>query len=326
METEKKALYNLLRMNWLNDPSIQVEAWQVEDYRSLPMQMLSKQLEARGILLDEGSFYAYAEDAESPEELAEILLEGLMLEPMEQDHIYLLLFELWRRLLPEKLCLPIFCDELDHQIFLYDQGNPSAAESIQDAIANLQVILDESTDSGIKPTEIFEVVSLGCANNLETFLYDYIAEQIDSENIAYAAELADGLGPYLKGSRWFSLLQIRILDTNDPDAAQDQLRKLVQKVVKDKDLSFNLEVLSFIVQGGEKGEFNKLVRKTIPLLETEEDFLDLLAICTDFYRVIDEDERERNVQRLIDHREANQPDSTILPDDEDITKLLKIIR
>jgi len=35
METERRALYNLLRLNWLRDPSVKVERWQVEDLRSV---------------------------------------------------------------------------------------------------------------------------------------------------------------------------------------------------------------------------------------------------------------------------------------------------
>lgn len=326
MEIEKRALYNLLRMNWLNDPSIKVEPWQVEDYRSLSMRELLQTLEVCGIHMDQQCFLTYAEHAESPEELTEMLLEDSSLEPMEQDEIYLLIFELWRRLLPERLCFSVFCDELDHQIFLYDKGDISAAESIQDAIANLQMIMDENSDQGLNPYEIFESVSVVCANDLESFLYDYIADQIDSGNIPYASELVDGLSQYLKGSKWFDLLKIRILEDSDYEAAHEELRKLVQRVVKDDDLAFNLEVLSFIIQGGEKGEFNKMVRKTVPLLRKEEDFLDLLAICCDFYRCLDEDQREQQVQNLIDNRADKGFQKPINPNDEDLAKLLKIIR
>ena len=33
MQIERRALYNLMRMNWQIDPSLPAEPWQVEDYR-----------------------------------------------------------------------------------------------------------------------------------------------------------------------------------------------------------------------------------------------------------------------------------------------------
>ncbi|MFQ5729798.1 MAG: hypothetical protein ACE5GN_05515, partial [Waddliaceae bacterium] len=170
-------------MNWLNDPNISSEPWQVEDYRNLPTQTLFQNLNERGIALDNARFINFTEMVDSPEDFTEILLEDTSFDLMEQDRIFLHIFELWRRLVPEKLCLSIFCDELDHQIYLYDSGDPSSAESIQDAIANLQMILDENFDQGMKPSRIFESVSAGCANDLESFLYDFTTEQINNDNI-----------------------------------------------------------------------------------------------------------------------------------------------
>jgi hypothetical protein len=326
MELERKALYNLLRMNWLNDPNSDVEPWHVEDYRNLGTHTLFQYINAWDIHLDQQRFFSLADSADSPEMLSEMLMEDLSLEPHEQDQIFLLIFELWRRLLPERVSLSIFCDELDHQIYLYDKDDLAGAEAIQDTLANLQMIMDDNSDEGVKPTEIFEKISYSCANDLESFLYDYIAEQMDTDNIPYARELIEGLAPYMKGSKWFDLLQIRLLEISDTEIAHDNLKKMVQKVVKENDLPFNLEVLSFIVQAGGKGEFNKMVRHTLPLLKKEEDFRDLLEICTDYYNCIDEDKKERQVQELLENRNKDSSNEPLNPHDEDLSKLLKIIR
>lgn len=326
MDIERKALYNLIRMNWFNEPNLNIEPWQVEDYRSLKLPILFDSLLAWDISIDEQEFLNIAETADSPEMLSDILTENLSLEPPEQDQVFLLVFEIWRRLLPEKQCLSVFCDELDHQIFLYDSGDLSAAEGLQDAIANLQMIMDENLDEGAKPVEIFETLSSACANDLKTFLYDYIAEQIDSEHTTYALELVEGFSPYMKGNKWFELLKIRLLEFSDSEEARLELRKLVQKVVKEEDLPFNLEVLAFIVQAGENGEFNKMVRATVSILEKEEDFADLLTICADYYNCIDDDEKEQQVQKIIDDRDQHSWDKPLETNDKDLTLLLGIVK
>ena len=73
MEMNRKALYNSLRMNWVLDPTIDVEAWQVEDYRSMPIDGLFERLEDMDIRMDKGSFIAFAGSMDTPEELAETL-------------------------------------------------------------------------------------------------------------------------------------------------------------------------------------------------------------------------------------------------------------
>jgi len=326
MEIEKKALYNLLRMNWLSDPSLEVEDWQVADYRSLSTGQIFDSLKERGIAIDQPAFCAFANEVDTPEEITDLLLENAVLKAKEQDYVYLLLFELWRRLLPEKQCLTIFCDELDQQIFMYDIGEPSSAESIQDSIANLQMIMDENVDQGVKPVEIFDTVSAASCNDLESFLYDFIAEQIDTNHIAYATELYEGFSPYLKGSKWFELLGVRILELSDSSAAHDRLRKLIQRIVKDADLSFNLELLSFIVQGGDQEDFKKIVRKTIPILDFEEDLQDLLALAADYYRCLDQDRKEMEMLRILDERKEISLQNPVASQDPAIAKILKMIR
>lgn len=325
MDIEKKALYNLFRMNWLNDSSFQAESWQIEDYRSMPTKKIFASLHKLGFPIDQTSFLAYSEEVSSPEELTDLYLADTELDPKTQDLIYLLLFELWRRLLPERLCLSIFCDELDHQIYLYDKGDPAQAESIQDAIAKLQMIMDENVDAGVEPTEILQVVTASCANDLETFFYDYISEQIELNNRVYARELLDGLASYYKGNKWFSLLKVRLID-DDNDEMHEELRKVVQRAIKEEDLIFNLELLSLIVHFGEEEEFNKIVRRTVSLLQKEEDFLDLLSICCDYYRCLDKDQKEADIQKIIDAREQADTAQPLSPSDPDLARLLKILK
>jgi hypothetical protein len=326
MEISRRALYNLIRMNWINDPTTDCERWQVEDYRALNTDELFLGLQRLGIPWDPETFALYAFSVESPEELTDLLLKETDLEPMEQDRIYLFLFEIWRRLLPEKICLSIFCDELDHQIFMYDKGDVTAAESIQDAIANLQDLLDDNVDEGVGQQTVFQTVSAACANDLESFLYDYIAEQIDNGDVLYASELLDDFDTYISNSKWFDLLKIRILELEDPEKSQDALKKLVNKAIREKELTFNLEVLSFISQCGDKKDFNKMVRQSVPLLGTEEDFKELLKICEDYYRCLDEDCKERAVQKILNARLCLNPENKLKKNDPNLETLLELIK
>ena len=250
MDIERRALFNSLRMNWLENPHIRVYPWQVEDYRALSPEEIFTRLSKNDIYLDRIAFCALAETSDSPEELCDGLLKDMDLDRPEQDQIYLLVFELWRRFVNEKPCLSIFCDELDTQIFAYDHAQVIHPENIQDIIANLEVILDENTDAGANPVAVFETISHCCANDLEAFLYDYIAEQIDIHNYSYASDLLDGFGKYVKDTSWFDFLRARLLSYTDPESADVIIQKLAQDVKKQKDLDLGLEVLAFLAKGG----------------------------------------------------------------------------
>ncbi len=326
MEIQRKALYNLVRMNWLHDRSTACEPWQVEEYRELNLVQLMARLKKLGLPLDQQIFMAYTVDVDSPEELTDFLLDDADFEPEVQDQIYLHVFELWRRLLPEKMSLSLFCDELDHQIFLYDRGEAASGEAIQDALANLQIILDENVDEGGKPLEVFQSISEACANDLESFLYDFISEQVDGGNFSYAFELLEGFANYLKGSKWFELLNIRVQMNSDPEIAREELRKLLLKAAKEEDLEFNFELLATLSQYGDKGEFNKIIRKTVPLLEIEEDFQEVLQLCGDFYRCLDEDQKEQSVLEVLAKRAGVKPGAPLKKNDPDLSELLKVIR
>lgn len=324
MQIERRALYNSLRMNWLLDPSIKVEPWQVEDYRSMPMTAIFQRLQDKGYVLDKTSFLGLAEAVDTPEELTDDLLADSTLTSSESDQIYLLIFEIWRRLLPEKPCLSVFCDELDHTIYAYDTGTIDKTETIQDAIANLEVILDENADQGGDPVEVFESVTSGCANDVENFLYDFIAEQIDNDNASYASELLDGFSEYVHDVKWFDFLKARLMVNSDPAGADKLIRQLVHESAKDPDLELNLAIISSLVQGGERSLFALLVKKTVELLEKEEDFQDLLELCADYYRCLDQEQDEQAIMNILKSRPKANLGAPVKKSDPQVAQLIKI--
>ena len=58
-------------------------------------------------------------------------------------------------------------------------------------------------------------------------------------------------------------------------------------------------MLAFLVQGGDEKIFIGVVRQTIPLLQSEEDFQDLLTICADFYHLLDHEMIEKKIQNIL---------------------------
>lgn len=301
MDMNRRALYNSLRMNWILNPSFEAEAWQVEDYRAMPLDLIFEKLEDHHIHLDKTSFQAFADTVDTPEELTEGLLADSKMDMQEQDQVYLLIFELWRRLLPEKPCLSIFCDEMDHQINLYDRGKLQNSEAIEDALANLEVLLDENTDSGVDPHEAFEYINSCCANDVESFLFDFISEQIDNENEPYAADLLDGFSGYVRDVKWFEILRARLLSQSDPEEANHIVEQLIENT-SSPDIEFYLEVLSFLVSSGDKDTFERLVKQAAELIQIEEDFQTLISLSADFYHRLDHEKLENALQQLLDKR------------------------
>ncbi|MEX1012323.1 MAG: hypothetical protein WDZ27_01370 [Waddliaceae bacterium] len=325
MELGRRALFNLLRMNWEKNPKIDVEPWQVENYRQHTYKELFFRLSAFDLHLDKNAFTVYAENFDSPEDLTDAFLEETDLPPGEQDQIYLLIFELWRRLLPEKISLSIFCDELDHQIQKHDMGKGNE-EELQDTLAHLLVLLDENIDQSEKPEKLFETVNASCAQELEAFLYDYIAELFDEENFSYASELIDGFIPYIRKNKWFDLLHARSLFHTDPEEGFDSIEKLAQKAVKEEDLDFNLELLSFLIQDGDQKLFVKIVKKSLPLLEKEEDLTELLLLCADYYNCIDSEDNEHVATQILKSREHLPHNQKLKPSDKVFEQIKSLIK
>lgn len=320
---ERRALYNSVRMNWLFDPSAKVQSWQVEDYRKMPLEVIFERLKAHDLQLDKLTFLALAETADTPEDLNDDLIADYELDNETRDKIYLLVFELWRRFKPEKPCLSVFCDELDHQIFLYDRGE-TKPKAIQDILARLELILEENTDSGATPREVFATIASGCANEIESFIYDFISEQIDSGNLVYAQELIDDFSPYVTNKKWLDFLSVRLMDVSDHKEANQAIRKLIKSNAKNPDLEFNLELLSFVVESGEPDIFLNLVKNSIPLLDNEEDALDLFSLAVDYYHRLDLEKEEKLIQQLIDARKKRRLEDKIDPKDHHFSQLLKI--
>ncbi len=294
MEMERRALYNSLRMNWQRDKTLKVESWQVADYRSWETDQLFDALAEHHTAMDAEQFCIFAEEDDSPEALA----GSLALDeagPELEDQLYLIVFELWRRLLPERQSLSIFCDELDHQINLYDLDPSDDGEAVQDILANLKEVLDENCDEGLDPEEAFALFTSFCANDLSSFLYDFIANEIEVGDIGYATDLLEDFAPYLGEDLWFHFLQTRLWAHADPEQAAEGIAVLLSEK---PELGLRLEILEFLAKEGEREQFIKVAKESLPLISAESDLFDLLDYCADYYHRLDQEEKGNAVEAL----------------------------
>lgn len=316
---DRRAYYTYLRMQKEQDPSLEVEDWQVDDYRCMDLQTLFSLLEDQDISLDKQSFLRIAESHETPEQMTDDLVDDV--DEALWDRIYLLIFELWRRLVPEKLSLPLFCDELDHQILIYDQNGPVNQEAIGDAFAHFEMVLDENLDAGADVREVFATISDEMANDLESFLFDYISEQIDLGNESFSQELIEIFGPCVEGSKWFEVLKVRLIARKNLAEAERQSGRLVEMTVQDEDLEFVMEVLYTLVQGGDSKSFKKVAKHASSLIETEQDLQDLLEVSADFFNCMDCEAEEKRVNQAIAARQSRTLDQKVDMSDPELQDL-----
>jgi hypothetical protein len=209
MEMQDKAFFNLLRFTQHENGKTAAEPWQVENYRALPISDLFGRLQSLGVALSEQTFLEYGNHCDTPEELAECLWLDES-DPIGEDKSYLLLFELWRRLLPEKETLSIFADKLDDLIDRYTHDDPSAEEPLQAALTELENVLDAHADDGADPTEVYTIISEYFAHDLASFIHDLIDDLIDVDPL-YASELLDGFYSYMPDKSPFDALKHRLL-------------------------------------------------------------------------------------------------------------------
>jgi hypothetical protein len=318
-----RALYNLLQMNLKRNPHLEVELWQVEDYRTLSTEELFDRLKTYHIFLDQNHLDAYIEETDSPEDLAAVLDLGQ--DYMMQEKIFLTLFELWRRFCPHKYSLSLFCDELDHLIEEYEDGNSAHEEEMQASLLSLQKILDDHVDEGGDAEEGFEMLSHYSCHDIETFIYEYSAHQLDLERELYASELLEGFYPYMQNKRWFELLRVRVVLAANLEEGRVMLARLLDSLKENPDLHLLFETLHFLVYLGDGETFFSSFKLALNELKTEEDLLELMQILCDYFEWSNRDREKDIVHQLIEARKSRDLSSAISQDDRILQVLKEMI-
>lgn len=328
MLLHKKAFYNLLRLNQHKIESgminiTDLEPWQVENYRKIPTDELLERLRVLGKPMNSEEFIAQADQYESPEELVEKIAKEK--DPFDQDRLFLIFFELWRRLLPEKRVMSIFCDELDFQISYFLEKKDPSYSSLQDALTYLQEIIEDNKDQGVEKKEAFQIIQMFCAHNLETFFYDYILSLILADEKQYAAELLESFKQCFQHTFWFEYLAARLAILEDPEDGYKQLERLINKMKREPHLDLALDILYFLGESGNQSLFHDLAIKTLPLLKIEADFQELMDACFIHYNHLELKQQGDAIAEILNKRQDLPIDMPIQPSDGDVKALRRIL-
>jgi len=286
MENTTKALYNSLRLHIAQVPaSTRVEPWKVEDLRLLKSEELFERLNEKGIFLDKQTFIAYANEYDTPEELGQAVLTDESSENEVQDYIYLHVFELWRRFVPEKLTVSLITDELDYQIYLYDTEALQTLESLDDAISGFYEVLEENVDFGIAPLDAFHAICEYTAHDIFAFLYDYISELIELEQYEYAQDLIERFFPFVEGKKWFEFLHAQIIASKEPRRGLAQIKKIAQENYKNCDRGLFLDMLTFLLYVSQPELFCFIAKALLEQDLDDDDVEELTCISKEFFQV-----------------------------------------
>ena len=323
MTYQGRALYNLLQMNLKNNPSLEVEEWQVEDYRALSEEELFKRLEQMEIFIDRDNFLLYVEQCDCPEDLANCLY-------LEEDYekhekVFLAVFELWRRLVPHKQSLSIFVDEFDHLIERYEEGDIDCEEDLQGALESFQAILDDNVDEGGEAREGYHFFSAYSCHDLEVFIFEYIAHQIDAESDQYANELLDGFYPYVDNTRWFDLLKARLVAAADLEEGKIMLHRLLGSLKEKPELYLLFETLHYLIYVEETELFRLTYYQALEEIETEEDLRELLMLTVEYFNAIEREREESIVSKLLEEHKGKNPQEKITTPNEALAQLKEIV-
>ncbi len=326
MQLQRKAVYNLLQINLDRIESgelkiADLEPWQLENYRQQSTDDLLARLSHLGLAFDDRDFLKRASSFEEPEEMVDAVAASD--DPREKDHLFLVLFELWRRLIPERRTLSIFCDELDYQMTRHDLGDPS---EIQDYLAYLQELLEENVDAGLDPSEAYEEIKTYLANDVTSFLFEFILTQIDEGNPGYAHDLLEGYAPYLSDELWFEYLQARLEYLDCPAKGGAVLTSVVEHVDEETSITLIEEMLYFLVETENHALFDPLAQKMIGKIELEEDFKEFLEICYLHFKHIEADEAAEGVSHIFHERTTIEGDRPLSSKDPHLKKVRTLLR
>lgn len=324
MELKGRALFNLLKMSAKEKMAVDVQPWQIEDLSGLSMSDLFLRLKAFGIILDEPSFSLYIESSDSPEELAEWLCFDEM-EALECDQVYLIVFELWKRLCKDKFCLSVFCDELDQWIEQYDQGALVDDEPLQKALSLLADVLDEAFDQGEDSRLLLDEISSYCAHDLEAFIIDYIADQVTKENTLYASELIEAFSAYTSHPKQFDLLKASVMALSDEEMADQIYRRVLEDVIETSDLDMALQFAEHLIHHGNLKLFLEVVQEACKHVKTEEEFQVLLTIISEYYRCLDRENEQKIVLQILDQRASIPLEASVHPNDPAMSIIKELV-
>lgn len=320
MQLRGKSFYNLLRAKHNKHAKTEVLPWQIEDLRILTLTSLFARLSHLGVFFDEISFVEQAQQFDNPEELtAHVWTET----GEDQAKCYLLLFEIWRRLLPENPPLSLFCDQLDCLIEAYDKRVLEEIDQLQEALESLEDILDTAVDKEGVAEDVFQYVCSYSAHDLEGFILDYIADQMIEENYIGASELLEGFSSYVMHKKRFEALRICLFLSTDTPSASLMFERFLEHLQEEPDFEALLILMDYLVYRGNREFFFKVAKQALFSLQMEEQFQDVLEMMAEYYHYMDLEEEEKRVSQIRGARKKFSVEKPVNREDPTYLQIVK---
>jgi len=251
MEFNGRGFYNTLKFSATKETS----DWQTENLSKLEEDVLFERLKKLGLSLDRQTLVHFIQQTESPEELADVLTEEESGKNYEM--VYLVIFELWKRLASNKESLSIFCDRLDHYMYAYDEGN-DCSEDLTRALTDLQKIFESLNAQGLSYKDCYETISSYMAQDLESFVYDFISDLIASGENTKAFDLLFGLYDFLHDKLKFDMLKASLNILENPEETESVFDNVVEKLFEKKMYGSIVDAIYFAHEAG-------LIKKSVKL-------------------------------------------------------------
>jgi uncharacterized protein YlzI (FlbEa/FlbD family) len=138
------------------------------------------------------------------------------------------------------------------------------------------------------------------------------------------SEIIEDFYPYIQKKEWFDFLQLRLLANTDPDEGDKMLDRLIEEIEEHPDFELLLETARFLVHRGDIAHFIKVVKEMRRLIETEEDFQELLAISCEFYRLLDREEESEKMGEMLKKRHFFPLEKEVAPNDPHFEAFFKL--
>ncbi len=296
-----KAIYNnILFCNQHPDldPSLAtISEWKKKNWREVPLEALFRELSELGVEFDKAHFLVWADESDSPEDLLILITPDEVEEGDTEylDRLYLIIFELWRRLIPERRPLSIIGDDIDHALIAYEslwhEEDEMAQISIREQLIRLFLeytrLLQATCDQYQENEEVDDILDLQryttpahaifamtqpfFVHDISRSLFDFILEELSHDTYPDLMPLVEGIMPFILPSTWSMCMKAHILwyeeDERAMALAKDAL-KLIFPIKKENnsmqgkksdiskyDLVGALSILLLAAKAGEKSLF-----------------------------------------------------------------------
>ena len=156
---------------------------------------------------------------------------------------------------------------------------------------------------------------------LKPFLYDFITEQIEEGNETYARDLLECFGEFFTDNKWFKLLKLRLTSYVNGQTTQKLIEQILEEHLNERDLEFNLELLDILAAIKNDSNFLRLLPVTFTLLQTEENFQDLLSILINHFELCDQKSRVKELETIFEGRRHSSLEQPLDAQDPDLRKV-----